>query len=598
MDILLEQRINFSKIVAYKNYSTLDEKPELYSHFTYNGYTSDSVTPTDRHCEAYMDFREHLPKKNTRHFYDEPENAKEYQRNRIVLKNILPHSYIIHTKDQKKINRHLYNPFSYFATKIYTRTVYRKGDKLIIKFNSFMKNRQIFHRFFKKTVRNCGISLNLKNGDITFFNDKIIRKNNFLNFKSLIDNTLLNVSSNTLKLYMGMDNINHFSQSIFDEFQKEFDNDKFIDAIFNELNKIDGFNVSEYSLKNRNPTTLYVTLIEVLLHLKKIKTPNNYINLLEHWYPTVKYLRKNDNKLVQSILDRLNIKSKKLNKIFHENENLCVEVFPILSWFFGKDDLSKYISNIDKRYFTLSFGYSEYRSYCAFKTPFNVYELTSKEKTNLLKLLNNIIDDIVNENIIFPNFISEIKDHFRMLSTLKEFYPNLQLNATTRETFNSEHRLLSRLHNEIVRGYTTEFIFEDGMVEYLEKPIIHNDIPFYPKLLRIDHEYVEEGNHMHHCVGSYSSKKTSIIISLRQNEINSHERITNEYSVERKDVIQSKYFCNASPPEIFVKPLMELSKRVRNYPGSLEYIEFKEIPLIINGIDVKDKQAVNEFEIF
>jgi hypothetical protein len=101
---------------------------------------------------------------------------------------------------------------------------------------------------------------------------------------------------------------------------------------------------------------------------------------------------------------------------------------------------------------------------------------------------------------------------------------------------------------------------------------------------------------MHHCVASYSNKEISIIISLRKDDPFGTERVTNEFDVRDKSCLQSRYFCNAAPPENFVEALDILKTKILEYKGSIKSLEKREIPLVINGKQVQPK--VESLDIF
>ena len=77
-----------------------------------------------------------------------------------------------------------------------------------------------------------------------------------------------------------------------------------------------------------------------------------------------------------------------------------------------------------------------------------------------------------------------------------------------------------------------------------------------------------------------------MIISLR----NGYDQVTNEFDVDSGKCVQSRYFCNVDPPEKFKEPLNILKNRVKRYRGKLKAQEKVKIPLVINGVPVKEEQ--------
>ena len=100
---------------------------------------------------------------------------------------------------------------------------------------------------------------------------------------------------------------------------------------------------------------------------------------------------------------------------------------------------------------------------------------------------------------------------------------------------------------------------------------------------------------MHHCVGSYAEKETSVIISLRVGSPSGSERVTSEFLTTNKVCVQSKYFCNAKPPELFESPLVELINRIDEYEKSIKSIKKEKVPLVINGIVVGAEKTTHDY---
>jgi 5'-3' exonuclease len=209
--------------------------------------------------------------------------------------------------------------------------------------------------------------------------------------------------------------------------------------------------------------------------------------------------------------------------------------------------------------------------------------------------------------------VMDFIDHFRMINKLKSYYPEVRLNATKYNTFETEHIYYSKLEQEIKKGYSTELIYDASVIHEIEKPIeiielkelpimyfpnikdrieydkLYNNHPvstiqriFEPKLLRSGQDYSEEGSYMSHCVGGYVDSESSIIISLRIGE----ERVTCEYNTRDKRCVQARYFRNQNPPSYFEEAIKKLNDRIRRMPESISPLERKKIPIIINGVKV------------
>jgi len=183
----------------------------------------------------------------------------------------------------------------------------------------------------------------------------------------------------------------------------------------------------------------------------------------------------------------------------------------------------------------------------------------------------------------------------------------MRLNCRTIGAFNLDHTDLSRIEQLIRTGYSTHLIFDSEVIMEIEKPIEVDYPPempimqlearkyemeyvlitkriFYPKLLKTSDEYSEEGHHMHHCVAGYiNGANRSIIISLRCE----NDRVTCEFETRSGRNLQSRYMLNKQPPPYYEKALSALNERIRRISLPIRPIDKKEIPFVINGVQVK-----------
>ena len=625
---LLKQRYNFAEIDAYRDYNQLQDKPKnmVGSTFDFDEYDVNNISDIDlirraldvgppkfkigRGGMAYsLPSRNDERRKNTKFFYTGGETGEN-----IKLCNYfrIPQTFI--TNKQRHIVNHFGRPLSNITLTTYERSIFLKGDKLTLKFSTFRKSRFLNCRYFKKSSSNSGITFNLKTGDfITYEGSKKssrVRKNFFTHLYHILDSSLLSKATNSMSHNM---KDTKFKESIRvrENLIKEFDDVTFYETLYHFFNTIDGYSttVPFYSSPKDCSVWLMENLVELFVKIKEIKVPNDYHKLLTTCYPTKKFLQKNDNKLVAAVLDRVGVKSKQTIKLLHENPNLDLEVLYVLRKYFG-DEISKILPNIDTRIFNTDSQikapnlYQSVFSFLNHQKNIKNYNLSKSEKYCLIKLLNEFAEqnsgvnpsssffkrDVLNQQL------NQISDHFNMISQVSEYYPDTMMKAKTWSEFHSEHLELSKLQRTIKRGYIIEYIFDKRLVDIIKEPIKTNDETFYPVLLKQDIEYSEEGSHMHHCVASYSNKEISIIISLRKDDPFGTERVTNEFDVRDKSCLQSRYFCNAAPPENFVEALDILKTKILEYKGSIKSLEKREIPLVINGKQVQPK--VESLDIF
>jgi hypothetical protein len=364
-------------------------------------------------------------------------------------------------------------------------------------------------------------------------------------------------------------------------------------------------------------------MLERFVELKKIKVSNDYGIWIKKYYPTEKFLKKNDRKLIASILDMFQIKSKITIKIMHENNKIDIHALSRLCYFFG-DNFSKYIGSIDSVHFmnstyedAIDIGFPKFKFAQELKK--ENFQITNIEKENIVKIINNLNNEIRGyqrltnnkETLINHRFIGDLHDHFKMIDKLREFIPDLHLKSKNIDDFDKEHLELSKMIKFIKKGYVIEYQFVDKMVNDVELPIkvkinLNDDElnpewvtpEFYPYILKREEDYDEEGNFMHHCVASYSDKEKSIIVSVRTED--KKDRVTCEFDCQTGTLIQARHFCNKQPPADIELAVNILKEKTKHYArmGLLHSLDKKKVPVKINGVEiipeVKEPRRVNE----
>jgi hypothetical protein len=611
---ILNQRFNFFLVNAYKNYSKLDEKPlsgseNLYGLSDLDFLNTGTLIQTLKTRRQYrrLDLRpKGSSKKNANYFYStsgEPEF--------VTLIPYFNDGKTFVTVNENQLKRHYGTPFSEIQTNIFERTITLTDEHLSIRINKYTKNRELNCKYFRKNNISYGVKLNLKTGSfITYSNNggkrrrtSIIRQNSFKHLMEIISSIFdFQVRFNDYRNNRGVEDL--FKEQINDEvFSKTL-----YHTICSLLDTEDFFNnhPQQHDIKN----FMYESIVKLFVRIKGIKVPNNYAGYLVNWYPTQKYLKKNENKLVLAILDRLNLKTKSLNTLLHKLPETNIVNLITLSKLFGYSDVHKYIHNLDKRFLSVGMHRSIHSlGMVGYETLNNHFEfkLSSDEKSRLLKLLNSFFDKLDTEpsDVDLPNLISQqfiqITDHVSMIAKIKEYIPETELRAQNFKDFHHEHIEYSKIERSIQKGYSIQYTFDDKLIEHIEEEmkflLDSNEITsFYPVILKTDGEYSEEGKHMHHCVATYSDREQSIIISIREGDTSGAERVTCEFDV-RKNLIQAKSFCNAKPPERFQLAIDKLCHRVNIFRGSIKSTGKEKIPLVINGIQVPIKEEkINTFD--
>ena len=200
-----------------------------------------------------------------------------------------------------------------------------------------------------------------------------------------------------------------------------------------------------------------------------------------------------------------------------------------------------------------------------------------------------------------------------MLEKIKVYLPDTELKSENVKSFHHEHIEYSKLYRTIQKGYSIQYTFEKRLVDHIEdviyspktvwladelisQPVDGEPTLFYPVILKTDGEYSEEGEHMHHCVATYADREQSLIISIRKDSPFGTERVTCEFDTRTKNMIQAKSFCNAKPPEEFEFAIDKVEHRIDIFRGSIKSTGKEKIPLVINGVEIKQPKVETTYD--
>ncbi len=625
--VVLAQRFQFYAIEPYKDYTSLEKKrenevrKELDLGLSNIDFFETLLTNIKDGTESRVRLKgghkirlfnkKELKKKNTKYFYSNEDEGEQ-----INLDNWNPSFPTFYTTKERHLLKHYGRPLSSVSVEIQEIYITVDEDTISVRFYVHKKSRVVNCKFFKKSRMALGFKINFKTGNVISYEGSEkprIRQNNFKHLSQVLNQFL---GRTTAPIIYIKGNDSDKDHPINKEANNVFNDDEFMKSLFHSiLSKIPhNANIisnNEISVRKK----MLLISMETFISVNKIKVPNDYKRLLMEAYPTKQFLKKNDNKLVAAILDRIGIKSKSTIRLLHKFPKIDINKLILMARYFGYDDLHKYIHNINEKYWDIpkekGILSDDSSIYFAMENK-HIYDIKDSEKSCLLKLINEFIEKIDGEDdgyktsnstliggSIVRSQFNGFNDHLDMLIRIRRFLPNIEMRANNLSDFHNEHLELAKLDRQIKKGYSIKYVFEDKLIKHIEKPIVVKNMDdeiigtFYPVLLKIDGEYTEEGGHMHHCVASYADKERSIIVSLREDNALGHERVTCEYDVRDKGCVQEKYFCNAKPPERFETALVILQDRILGYKGSIKSISKERIPLVINGVQLAVKEETS-----
>ena len=628
MEDILTQRFSYATITPYRDYCRLDEKEHNYNTFgdsdiesLYNdadiilsGLKKEKqdyirLDRMDSYLKPMKGVVTSLPERKPRRvfFFDTTDDIQEKFKLKFAYQNKKTGNNFFETQNDQQIKRHFGRPFSSIELKIVERSIRRHGDKITIKVYFGHKSRRFNCKYFKSSFTVNSITINTVTGNFT---TGTITKRGKLNSKQF----RINSFEALYRILMGtgffkIDGYVSRDSKFKNEFEKIFDNSKFTHKIQETL----GIGVkANYASDQSQFISDFIQ--DFFIVKKRIKVPNgNYEFLLTKLYPTEKYLKKNDRKLVAAVLDMFGLKSKSLIKLLHQIPD--IEFYTLLSLrsYFGSD-FAKYVGNIKTSVFenavrkpnnTISnktFLLNHHKT---------AFYLTETEKENLFKLIN---ESEYHRKILSEDKIQLIDDHFKMIDKIRQYDPSCYMKAKNYEDFTKEHSEFTKIIQAIKKGWVIEYQYDDKTIKTIEEPIdylinigsenepvLGRDLSMegkklQPHILKREEEYIEEGTFMHHCVASYADKDRSMIVSVRNED--ESDRVTIEYDIQTGEPIQKRYFCNGKPPEYFDYPIVLLDQKIKKQArwGLLNWKEKKKVPVKINGVEITPEVRVTRVD--
>lgn len=588
MEILL-QRTEYAKITYMKNYVNIQDKEKCpprppiikrTNRFIREMAAGSSKTiiipPGDRYFNKPSILRIGKPtNKGNSKFFKLEEDIDEY----------FVTSQSFYTTKQKHIVRNYNNPFAEVELNIIERKIKRKGDKVYVKIYNRTKLRTFNSRYFRKMTDITTMSFNMKTGNIIVGTSETwsrgrrrgpkgtrFYQNFFFHIQERVKHSRLFQMSELI--------LNEYSRAICNEHLRVMNDNEFINTFLNAIG------IEETVPNNCDGKKFVMDKIgEFFVTRKKIKVPNNYKELLFSHYPTEKYLKKNGRKLLQSVLDKMEINSKFTVKLIHKHPKIDLIGLKNFITLLG-NDYGKFISNI-KQYILNSEAIKSSGWMVTRDDQRN--PLLKSEKENIIKIINEVGHD----KDKLRRFLSFLDDHYRMLENIREYYPDRISRATTYETYMDEHNELAKIDRRIRKGWTTEYVFDNRMTRLVESPIsiTHEDTEylFNPVILKTTEDYDEEGERMNHCVASYSTVETSLIVSLRLDD--DSERVTCEYFKKTGSPSQERTSHNRMAPKHFEPALKILRERVLKFGKKrlLDHLEMKKTKIKLNGKEIPTK---------
>lgn len=554
------QRVQYAVITTFRNYSNIGQK-------------STTTNSLDLWCSLKDEHVVHsLPPKTMNRPFNRGKKLSQifYYTDTVGVEIPIPKAPfggVFVTQDQQKITKHMSNPFSQVELYIRENRIEKKDGVVKMVCDIYKKQKNFNTKWSKKTVHKIVIKIDFNKGNFLIMTQRG-------RFKKFGTNTFHALNEIPFRLFSDFDMIRQHPNTELVRSLKMLTSFKLFSNVFIKVCK----NMIEFGDSDDFEKTINKILLENLIKNKKIKVPNDYKLLLTNFYPTQKYLKKNDNKLVQSCLDMLGIKTPTTSKILHEN-SFNIMYLVRLREILGKD-FNRYLRNI--RWDLINYlgsSLMNVKGSICHTSSINKHNIsldkekpffeTKKEKGNVVRIINDYLikrsDESKNRKLqilylpeatgFVPALFLDLADHKKMMVDIVNSGQDVQLNATTYKTFMEEHANYGDIQRRIKRLYTIQRHHNEDILQQFNHDYFDGEDTFKIKVLSNQDDFYYEGKSMSHCVVGYIRDNNSFIVSVKDK--NGDGAVTIEYSVTTGGLLQCR--------ERFNKPPQPYMSKVINY---------------------------------
>lgn len=299
---------------------------------------------------------------------------------------------------------------------------------------------------------------------------------------------------------------------------------------------------------------LYDMLVDYHLDVKEIKQHDGVYEDIKYEYPKKKWLIKNDNKFLPSVLDSYGIKSKYL-----------------VSQLNTKCDKPIHIGSLN--YLCKLFGdnYLEYLK--QFVWELHCYDLPSNKKIHRLKndaekkSMVRLINSWEKETLRSDSLIYNLNKLFSIREFLETKDIELKFKAKDDNEFENLLESWSGIKLHLSRGYKLRYEFPEDFVNIIETEIDIDGEIYIPKILLTEEDFRMEGYNMKNCMSKqFSNGNLYVYVAL------THKRKRINLQYRKGNLVQQYGKANTPVVEIFDLAVETLTNRFKSHPN----IEWKK----------------------
>jgi hypothetical protein len=418
-----------------------------------------------------------------------------------------PYFKYLRSEDTKEsFEKNYGNPLTTVELHRLTLVVEKNEDKVSMKLFSFSKQRIHGKSYFKKDSSLWFITYKFKTNEL--YSGKLINGFKKRKYSSRVrKNYFAQKPFEVIRMLFH----NHYSM-----YKKNFNLDDNIDKDIT-TNAINLFLKEIPNLTLNDDLTYDELMFKNYLDLKGVKYPNNFkLYMSKIPLPTKRVLKKTNNKLVDSFMLNKGLNGDKIKRVLHSSKEFINEEF------------YKQAENLFGEKFLRHQSEEDLRSIFEFKSgyqiPGDITTFSDVEKKNAFLIFKKSVKDYSG----LQTFI----DHINFYLKLKQF-EEIKWKSNDMKSFHNEHMDWTERYSHYTRGRYTRHYFKPFMDKVQQSIDSVNYGVYYPVVLTTSLEYIRESSLQSNCVKTYVNKASSLIISLREGDVDSEERATIEYQIHK-----------------------------------------------------------------
>jgi hypothetical protein len=325
------------------------------------------------------------------------------------------------------------------------------------------------------------------------------------------------------------------------------------------LNKIKPHFKGEF-IKSKNYENKYVInplydmVVDYHLDRNEIKQHDGVYEDIKYEYPKKKWLLKNDNKFLPSILDSYGIKSKYLIGELNKRSDKPIHIASL-------NYLCKLFGN----------NYIDYLK--QFVWDIHCYDIIPNRKVHRLKndaekkSMVNLINRWEKDSLRSDSLIYNLNKLFTVRELLEQRGLELKFKAKDDNEFENLLETWNGIKMYLARGYKLKYTYPEDFVNIIESEIEIDGEIFTPKILLTEEDFRVEGYDMKNCMSKqFTNGNLYVYVSLTHKK----KRINLQY--RKGNLIQQYGKANTPVIDTFNLAVEALTNRFKSHPN----IEWKK----------------------